>query len=396
MSTEVNSVIKIEILRPAHQGFGIGTAEDGRVVFVADTVPGDIVDAEIISRSKSFSKAIVRGFHTWGPGRISETHLCPAAAAGAGCCDYSFIDVETQRALKKKILEDQLARITRIEETATVHALEPSVGWRIRARFQVSADGKLGLRKRNSHDLVTEHCMQMHPALYDYVVTEEPGTSLNLMVSMVDGKAVVKAGNAPVTHTIGDYAFNLRAKDFWQSHSQAPAAFNSLIVDLLGDSAPSYIWDLYGGAGALLPGLLSSHPGLKVDSVDITASHSKLPGVTFHKAPVEKWVQGSAAEGINRRRRGRVRAFSQPAGTPDVVLLDPPRSGMHKSLAGAIAAYGDAAISTIVHVGCDPAAFARDLGRWLEHGYQVRAVHLVDSFPQTHHFESFAVLHRVK
>ena len=74
---------------------------------------------------------------------------------------------------------------------------------------------------------------------------------------------------------------------------------------------------------------------------------------------------------------------------PDVVVLDPPRTGAGERVIGAIA---DARPGIVVHVGCDAARFARDLGYFAARGYRVVDIRGFDAFPLTHHVEAVACL----
>ena len=74
---------------------------------------------------------------------------------------------------------------------------------------------------------------------------------------------------------------------------------------------------------------------------------------------------------------------------PGLVVLDPPRTGAGAQVVAAIAAK---APERVIHIGCDPATFARDVAAWREGGYEVKRLGLIDAFPNTHHFETIAVL----
>ncbi len=82
--------------------------------------------------------------------------------------------------------------------------------------------------------------------------------------------------------------------------------------------------------------------------------------------------------------------FFEKYGNPDVVITDPPRSGMHKSVIGAILY---AKPQRIVYVSCNPATQARDIAI-LNENYFVREIQPVDMFPHTHHVENVALLVR--
>jgi 23S rRNA (uracil1939-C5)-methyltransferase len=76
---------------------------------------------------------------------------------------------------------------------------------------------------------------------------------------------------------------------------------------------------------------------------------------------------------------------------PDLVIIDPPRSGLGDPVARALAS---TAAPRVIYVSCDPATLARDLVPLLAAGYRVDEAHLVDLFPQTYHLET--VIHLVR
>lgn len=87
---------------------------------------------------------------------------------------------------------------------------------------------------------------------------------------------------------------------------------------------------------------------------------------------------------------GRVeRALAELPGQADVVVLDPPRAGAGRPVVAAVTARRPA---RIVHLGCDPAALARDVAAYLEGGYRLMALRALDAFPMTHHVECVAAL----
>jgi tRNA/tmRNA/rRNA uracil-C5-methylase (TrmA/RlmC/RlmD family) len=72
-------------------------------------------------------------------------------------------------------------------------------------------------------------------------------------------------------------------------------------------------------------------------------------------------------------------------------VLDPPRAGAGREVIDLLAA---ADVPRVVHVGCDAASFARDIGIYLKHGYAVEKIKVFDAFPLTHHSECVALLTR--
>jgi 23S rRNA (uracil1939-C5)-methyltransferase len=97
---------------------------------------------------------------------------------------------------------------------------------------------------------------------------------------------------------------------------------------------------------------------------------------------------GRNSEAENEESSGSEAALPSSARKPDLVIVDPPRSGLGERVARAVA---DLGASRIAYVSCDPATLARDLVLLLGAGYRINRAHLVDLFPQTYHLET--VLH---
>jgi len=89
--------------------------------------------------------------------------------------------------------------------------------------------------------------------------------------------------------------------------------------------------------------------------------------------------------------RRALAAQREGASTADVAVLDPPRAGAGREIIDLLAAAG---VPRVVHIGCEAASFARDIGIYLGHGYAVEKIKVFDAFPLTHHVECVALLTR--
>jgi 23S rRNA (uracil1939-C5)-methyltransferase len=107
------------------------------------------------------------------------------------------------------------------------------------------------------------------------------------------------------------------------------------------------------------------------------------------RSTAEQYLNGRReSEAVTKDSSGSEAALPSSARKPDLVIVDPPRSGLGERVAREIA---DLGASRIAYVSCDPATLARDLVLLLGAGYRVDRAHLVDLFPQTYHLET--VLH---
>mgnify|MGYP002065569320 CR=1 FL=1 len=77
---------------------------------------------------------------------------------------------------------------------------------------------------------------------------------------------------------------------------------------------------------------------------------------------------------------------------PDIIILDPPRSGMHKNTVADVIKLSP---QKIVYVSCNPATQARDIKMMADEGYKLIKIRPVDMFPHTFHIENVALLHKI-
>lgn len=421
--TASESLVQLEVTGYANGGAGIAR-HGGRVIFVDGALPGETVQAAITDDSHvAYAKAVATSIIVPSEHRVDPA--CPAAAAGAGCCNLGAVDPAYARELGASALADVLRRIGGFSlETLAAPSVESlaeqSTGWRIRTRLAVGRDGRAGLRARRSSTIVTEPCAAPVAGLLDDVdaLGARPGTELVLMAGADDtrhaGELEVQrvargggrrrsaqrsrgarsgpralrnlAGDDLVTHRVGERSWEVPVTGFWQAHRNAPETYVDAAVTMLADVGVSgrvHAWDLYGGAGVFSASLLdrgAAH-GFDVTSVDLVDTD---PGALAA-------AEVTLADDPVRIHRGAVAATLAGLDRADVVVSDPPRTGSGLAVVDAVTAAEPAAV---VHVGCDAASFARDLGRFAANGYRVRAWRAFDAFPMTHHIEAIAVLTR--
>ncbi|WP_228002033.1 class I SAM-dependent RNA methyltransferase [Nocardia australiensis] len=454
MTDWLDTTFELRLGPPGHGGFCVGRHE-GRVVFVRHGLPGELVRARVTEdRGGSFCRADAIEILEPSPDRVPPT--CPVSGpGGAGCCDFSFATPVAQRALKATVVAEQLRRIARLEREITVEPIagypaDATGGWRTRIRLAVDARGRAGVHRLRSTEVITDlRCPQPVSGALDGVAERlwTPGAEL---VIAVDGDGVrhivelavpVSAGgragqrrgsdrpgadrrgkgrregerpsgsNAPrdgerrnaaarraavhatreesvlegsgrTVEYVAGRRWDISATGFWQAHHGAAQCYSDIVAEWSGVGFGDLAWDLYSGAG-VFAARLADQVGpdgavLAVESArpavaDGTVALRDLPWVDLRADRVERWLaeQGSA--------------------TPDVVVLDPPRTGAGKEVAAAIGAHN---AGRIIHIGCDPAAFARDLSLYQAAGFRLAELRAFDAFPATHHVECLALLER--
>lgn len=397
-------VLTLKATAMAHGGEAIAHADDGRVVFVFGAVPGDTVKAEVTKTKKRWARAETVEVLEPSNDRIAWT--CDAAEHGAGCCDYAQIAPEAQLGFKKDVLQGQLRTLAQrsgvfddfnLDDIEAVQ-LTPTLGWRTRVRLGVDEAGRAGLRKRKSTEIVTEACSQVAPGILHNIDQFDftPGAEVVAVMDSNGHRHIVETSKVPrgkrvetITRVIegtgeaieraDDHQFSYPATGFWQAHTSAPDAYARFIRDWAKKEFETKVgWDLYGGVGVFVPAIADAlGQGGKVISVD----YSKSVGA---KQPD---LDGYNLERVNRK----VEEVVDKLESPGLVVLDPPRSGAGTKVVAATAAKTP---EQVIHVGCDPATFSRDLADWGEAGYKVKRMAVIDAFPNTHHFEVIAELTR--
>jgi tRNA/tmRNA/rRNA uracil-C5-methylase (TrmA/RlmC/RlmD family) len=382
---------------PANGGSCVAR-HDGRVVFVRYALPGERVRVRVTADRGSYWHA--ETIEVLEPSADRVASLCPIAGVhGAGCCDLAFVDPAAGRALKAEVVSNQLARLGNYQwndAVAPVSTAGPT-GWRTRIRLDVGADGRAGFHRYHSDELVVDlNCAQLPAAMIDGLsdVAWPPGAHLHVVIDD-DGQRhvarTVRHGRRNSTDVVeGSYQGVQRAgrrtwqvpvTAFWQAHRDAARMYSDLVGDWARPDPGMTAWDLYGGAGvfAAVLGDAVGESG-QVVSVDSSRAATRSARATLADLPQVSVVTDSVRRALAAQRSG-----------PDVAVLDPPRGGAGREVIDLLAA---AEVPRIVHIGCEAASFARDVGLYQRHGYAVDKISVFDSFPLTHHIECVALLTR--
>jgi tRNA/tmRNA/rRNA uracil-C5-methylase (TrmA/RlmC/RlmD family) len=387
---------------PANGGSCVARHE-GRVVFVRYALPGEQVRVRVVADHGSYWHADVVEVLEASPDRIDS--LCPIAGVdGAGCCDLAFASPEAARRLKGAVVANQLAKLGGYHwcdeadaSAEPVGAGEPT-GWRTRVRLDTSDDGHAGFHRYHSAALVTDlRCGQLpegalaglseggwpsgahlHVALDDdgerHVVQSGPRIGKRSATRVVEG-------GYEATQRVGERVWRVPVTAFWQAHRDAARVYSELVGQWAQLGEGMVAWDLYGGAGIFAAVLGEAVGGTgQVVTVDTSRGASRSARAALADLSNVSVVTDSVRRAISAQSR-----------RADVAVLDPPRSGAGRDVIDLLAA---AEVPRIIHIGCEAASFARDVGLYIKHGYRVEVLRVFDSFPLTHHIESVAVLTR--
>lgn len=425
--TEDQQWQKVEIEKPVYGGAFLARIE-GRAVFVPLALPGEQAQVRIVENKSGYATAELVSIDRAAPERIAPR--CPYFGACGGC-NYQHTDYATQIEFKKAILRETLERggvelPVEIEEAAG----EPW-GYRNRIRLAFEPQGNVGYRGRRSNAFVRiEECPIAAPllvraalaagevarevglesrwteillfcnaeerALLATVFTpggkvdlDRFGRELQARVPELNGLELATDGRpgkpARTLARWGAESIKYRAAEFeYRVDQGAFFQVNRWMVDDLVERATAgyeggTAWDLYAGVGLFARRLTRGFK--RVVAVE------SAPAAT--KALAEN-LRGTAGVPVRSTTLEFLRGQAKTA-RPDLVVVDPPRTGLGAETCKLLAETGSRAVT---YVSCDPATMARDLKMLASAGFRMVAVTLVDLFPQTFHLESVVRLRR--
>ena len=425
----VGDEVEVDVTAIAHGGHCIAR-HDGQVLFVRHTLPGERVLARVTETGagERFVRADAVAVLTPSPDRVPPP--CPFAGPGlCGGCDLQHVALPRQRALKADVVREQMARLAHLEvdvEVEPVPGDDHGLDWRTRVEFAVDDQGRAGLRRHRSHDVVAiDHCRIAAPGIDRLRVTEQrwPATEAvdTVAPSVGDPVAVTVSGTeAPGTdvpvvrervdaswrgsdgreHTLAR-ELTVSARGFWQVHPGAARTFVEAVMDAADARPGERALDLYAGVGlfacALAEAVGPTGQVVAVESDPGATEHTRAnladrPNVAVLTARVDDafGVARPARRGSAKQRGSRPRKPSRSTLMPtaaDVVVLDPPRTGAGRGICTEVAALRP---RVVVYVACDPAALARDTAYLADLGYRLDGLRAFDAFPMTHHVECVA------
>ncbi|UXA09327.1 TRAM domain-containing protein [Mycobacterium sp. SMC-2] len=382
---------------PANGGSCVAHHE-GRVVFVRYALPGERVRVRVTADRGSYCHAEVVEVLEPADDRIES--LCPIAGVdGAGCCDLAFVAPEAARALKAQVVANQLQRLGGHHWEGEADPLSDAgpTGWRTRVRLDVGPDRRPGFHRYHSDELVTDlRCAQLPAGMLDGLAESQwpPTAQLHVVVDDDDARHVVRTlrqgrrtatqvvqGGYEAVQRVGARSWRIPVTAFWQAHRGAAPVYSRLVADWAQARPGATAWDLYGGAGvfAAALGAAVGESG-RVLSVDTSRAATRAARAALDDLPQVQVVTDSVRRALGAQRS-----------SADVAVLDPPRAGAGREIIDLLAA---AEVPRVVHIGCEAASFARDIGLYLGRGYAVEKIKVFDAFPLTHHTESVALLTR--
>lgn len=454
----------VEVVDAGAKGKTIGKAPDGRVIFLNNAVPGDVVDVQTTKKRKAYFEGTAINYHT-----LSDKRTEPQCEHFGVCggCKWQHMGYEHQLFYKQKEVENNLTRIGHLQLPAITPILgsEKQYFYRNKMEFSFSDSRWLTLDEvKSDKEIEDRNALGFHiPGMWDKILdikkchlqadpsnairleTKEFATKTNmtffnprhhtgelrtLMIrtsstgeimvliqffddhkenrevllnhlattfpeitallyvinqkqndTIYDQDIVCFAGRDHIFEEMEGLQFKINPKSFYQTNSEQAYELYKITRDFAELSGDELVYDLYTGTGTIAQ--FVSKKAKKVVGIEAVpeaiedakanAKHNKIDNTVFYTGDMKKIFNPE---------------FIAQNGTPDVIITDPPREGMHKDVVEQILAI---APNKVVYVSCNSATQARDL-ELMNDMYEITRLQAVDMFPQTHHVENVVLL----
>ncbi len=391
----------IRVERPAVGG-GVGRVSDGRVVFVRHALVGELVRVHVTAESAKFLRADAVQILEASDERV----VAPCVYAhpeGCGGCDLQHVSSNAQLNWKASLVAEQLRRVAGLSREVTVEqAPSPAQGSRTRVRCVVDDDGFLALRQHHSHEAIAiDQCWIASSRLEEAFAHRWRGYGEVELRAIGDGEPFAVAwregfrGQFFDLRSLSNQAFdptavsranvlgtvvNVSPASFWQSHVDAPALLSEAVMTNLAPGPGDHVVDLFSGVG-LFSVALARAVGARGRVTAIESSPSAVRDARVN-------LEGLAPFKV-RQWQVSPRSVADAVHEGDLVVLDPPRTGLARGVASALARRRP---RRVVYVSCDAATFARDVANFAREGFNLRELRAFDLFPMTEHVELVALL----
>lgn len=435
--------MRITIDSLAYGDSGIGRDDQGKVIFVPGSVPGDVVNVHPTRQNASFSQGVIDKIIQPSADRVQPA--CPHALTCGGC-PWMHISYEAQIRAKRANVVSQLQRIAKVDPERAEHLVgecRPSkrtLKYRNKLELACEHDANhkltLGFHQREGNLVpIEKQCMVGAPGI------EQAPKALRGALGYVEGDSDLGIYRIGLRHSVRT---NDTEVALWTPPSPFPRKIIvdtlrqnfkcSSIVRVIADpgrtrkvkrvevlygkgcwqeqlcgnsyriSAPSFFQINTAQAETMIE-LVIKGLGISEDS-DVADLYCGAGTFTLPLAQKGAHVYAveSASSSVRDLRRnieglalnieviGGDSARELPGlGRLDAIVVDPPRAGLAKNIIKSIAA---SKAQRIAYVSCDPATWARDIARLSEVGYELVEATPVDLFPQTYHVETVSILQR--
>ncbi len=379
-------------------GWGI-IRENSKVIFLSHVLPGEKVSYRIKEKAKGIYWGELLGIIEAAPERIEA----PCHYYGTcGGCVFQHMEYSTQKQLKQTIFQAEMKRIGKQDVHIDHYYESPPFQYRIRGRLKGHQSGRVGfIRKGTHHVYPIDHCLLFTEEMNHFLaqwnnldsppfffqqdilnnpwsgdllsyLSHPPTAAQEKIISVIPSIHFSWKNNddRALNYPVKKVEYQVKGSTFFQVNRHQHSHMLDFVEANLFHGKQAI--DLYSGVGFFIP-LLDRY----FDQVTAVENHKESVSLARKSFPESDFIESS------------VDRFSfYPA---DLVILDPPRSGLSKYVMKNLLQFK---YHRLIYISCSTATFARDSKHLIENGYTLDQLALIDLFPQTSHIEVMSVFTR--
>lgn len=375
--------LNVTVESVAFGGQGVVRA-DGLVIFVPFAAPGDVLTIEIVERKKKFARGRLTKVIEPSPWRTEP--LCPYFGRCGGC-SYQHIDYTRQLEIKRQQICEALKRIGGLAKPAVSDVIPSPRIYAYRGKAELHAAKEAGRFQLGFMDISggrlvdIERCAIMDETINDQIrqartkgrVPKDPD-------DLIFWSGPPAAEGEAISRTVKNKDFLVPRTGFFQANLYLTQRMVDVVCGLI-DRKVETIVDACCGSG--LFSLFLSPYARRVLGIEINDQSVKYARINARRQGVQnaEFIRGNVEEVLADRAR--------LGASVDLILLDPPRTGLS---AESLAAVSGLKAQDIIYISCNPATQARDIKFLSESGYDLQRLQPLDMFAQTEHIETVALL----
>lgn len=270
-----------------------------------------------------------------------------------------------------------------LENRYSYYDIKEHKGWLRNVIIRKATTGELmvnlvfGYDDKKERENICNHLLEKVPSITTLLYT----INSKWNDTIYDIETNIISGRGYIIEKLMDFSFIISPKSFFQTNTKQAEKLYSVVKDFASLTGNEIVYDLYCGTGSI--GIFLSKHSKKNVGVDVVEDAIKdaEENAALNKIEHAAFFCGDVIEICND-------SFFNLHGKPDIIIVDPPRAGLHAKLIQKII---EISPEKIIYVSCNVATQARDL-QLLSEKYSVEKLQPVDMFPHTHHIENVAKL----
>lgn len=404
--------MKFQIEKLDHEGRGI--IRNGKIIFVKNALPGEIVDISILKEKKKFIEAEAKNIENESIDRCNPNCQYYSLCGG---CNILHMTYESTLVFKENKVKEIMNKFLTFPVKVNKIISDCNLHYRNKATFHVN--NKIGYYKENSNEIIEiNECHILDKeineilrvlknislnGIYEIVIRKSKYTRDSMLILKVNkninkediieklknkvtsiilyqnNKYKTIYGKNEIIEKMDEFKFQISEDSFFQVNTKTAILLYKKVEEYIEATKDENILDLYCGTGTI--------------GIFISKNAKKVTGIEINKSAIRNAKENAKINNISNIEficKDSSKAVLELKDRYDKIIVDPPRAGLDKNT---IKFLNESQAKRIVYVSCDPVTLARDLNL-LKENYRVEEITPVDMFPYTHHCESVVILER--